>query len=278
MPRLRLLLPALVLAAAACGDGSGTAPDNSGVNITNDVVVAGSDLLRSDLALLGLNEGSASLAVAPAFSAAVAPLLSVSPQMSGSGCTYDAASGRYACPAAAEGQLSVTRSYRYQDATGAAQQAYSPATTAAINFTTSAVGQHNGEAVVGSVVRSRNVTVSGLAGSESERLWNGSGSDSLDVEVHGATVTRRYVMRSTVAMTSVVYGVPRSSNPDPRSGQVQYDVRVTQTADGAQPVSRTATRRVTVTFNGTVAVPLTVGLLGCTLYLDTRGVACGQLD
>jgi hypothetical protein len=273
MRRLRLLLPALLLTAAACGDG-GTAPDNSGVNITNDVIVAGSDLLRGDLALLALNEGSASLSVARIGT----PLYSVSPQTSASGCTYDVATGRHSCAASAEGQLSVTRSYRYQDAASAAQQAYSPATTAAINFATSAVGQHTGEAVVGSVARSRNVTVSGLAGTETERVWNGSGSDSLDVEVHGATITRRYVMRSTVAVTNVVYGVPRSSNPYPTSGQVQYDVRVTQTADGAQPVSRTATRRVTITFNGTVAVPLTVGMLGCTLYLDTRGVACGQPD
>lgn len=273
MPRLRLLLPALLLAAAGCGDDSSTAPDNSGVNITNDVVVASSDLLRGDLTLLGLNEGTASLSVAPA----AAALFPVSLQTSGSGCTYDAASGRYSCPAGAEGELTVTRSYRYQDATGAAQPAYNAATTAAINFATSAFGQHTGEAVVGSVVRARNVTVSGLAGSETERTWNGSGSDSLDVEVFGATITRRYILRSTVAMINVIYALPRSSNPYPSSGQVQYDVHVTQTADGAQPVSRTATRRVTITFNGTAAVPLTVGLLGCTLYLDTRGVACGQL-
>jgi len=253
MPRTLRLLPTLLLALAACSDS--TAPSGVGAELTTDVAVTSTDEARGDLALLALNEEVA---------------------QAGSGaCTYDEAAGRLSCASVVEGALSVTRSLRYLNESGEAQPSYNPATTASIEVATTATGSRTGQGSAATVVRHRRLTVSGLAGNESERVWNGTGADTLDVTVQGTRSTRRYTMRSAVTMANVVVHVPRSAQPYPGSGQLRYDVSVTQTADGTQPVTRVSTRRVTITFNGTAAVPMQVGTMGCTLYLDTRGVACG---
>jgi hypothetical protein len=239
MSRTVRLLPTLLLALAACGDS--TAPSKVGADLTTDVAVASTDAAKNEIALLALDEDAA--------------------QAAASGCTYDAATVRWSCASATE--------------TGAAQSSYSPTETGSINFVTTAAGSRSGQGSLATVARHRTVTVSGLAGTETERVWNGSGVDTLDVEVQGTQTTRRYTMRSAVTMSDVVFNVPRSAQPYPQSGQLRYDIIVTQTADGAQSVTRVTTRRVTITFNGTAAVPMQVGTLGCTLYLDTRGVACG---
>lgn len=253
MSRTVRLLPTLLLALAACGDS--TAPSKVGADLTTDVAVASTDAAKNEIALLALDEDAA--------------------QAAASGCTYDAATVRWSCASATEGTLSITRSFSFFSETGAAQSSYSPTETGSINFVTTAAGSRSGQGSLATVARHRTVTVSGLAGTETERVWNGSGVDTLDVEVQGTQTTRRYTMRSAVTMSDVVFNVPRSAQPYPQSGQLRYDIIVTQTADGVQSVTRVTTRRVTITFNGTAAVPMQVGTLGCTLYLDTRGFACG---
>lgn len=260
---------ALVAGLAACG-GDATAPKLavSDQQITADVATSAGDAIATDVSLM---TGSESTAGASASVSSSQP--GTFGTLSGSSCTYDAASGRFACPQVAAGGITLDRSYAFLDASGQPQSAYDAATTDSIDFQMSLAGSIDNNQLQAQFRRDRHFGVGGLEGTETTHRWSGVGTGSDDWTLTGANETRHYTAQGTETADQVTWQLPQSSNPYPVSGSITRDVHATLTATGAREMTKTIDRHVVVTFNGTHLVTLQVGTSTCTLDLDTHAVS-----
>lgn len=268
---LRIAVLSLVALAAACSsDGSTTGPSATDAAAINaDVAVQSGASIASDVAVWMGNEAAAS----SGFAASGAP--------AGGNC---ARSGNtMTCTGAHDGTLSVTRTVAFFDAAGAAQSQFDAATTARVDFGVQVSGSTSGAQFTSSVTRTRNESVTGLAGSETQRTWNGTGSSTMQSTFTAPSGTRTHQMTESDTTTNVVWVVAPTRGAYPASGTVVHHIAVSSTISGQRNGTFSATRRVVVTFNGTAQVPLEVSAVGprgatrelaCTLDLSTRGVSC----
>lgn len=152
--------------------------------------------------------------------------------------------------------LQRERTVTFYDADGQVMDGYDPLVTDRINLVIEVEGSLERPRWSGEVERHRDVTVSGLAGQETQRTWNGTGSDlhaRVRVSDEG-NVERRFASQTSIE--DVVVGVPRHENPWPLSGTITRHVEVTVVNGPNGDVTRE--RTVVVTFNGTRYVTLTV--------------------
>ncbi len=173
------------------------------------------------------------------------------------GCDWDAATSAFACgPFTDDHGITSTRTYAFFDASGTAQQAYDAAATASIRFTHAASGSNTDRGMTHTMQNSRTLTESGMAGAETARTWNGTGSATLHDEGtfrDGASGTVDVTMSETVS--DVVVPEPRTATSWPLSGSItRHVVRVST-------VSTIPNEDVTsvLTFNGTQFATLTIG-------------------
>ena len=236
---MRKLIPGVVLATAvvftAC-DGSGVDPQVADALLNEDVAFISADAVAEDLEVMG----------------------SVFP-------------GAQGAPAAA-GILDYSRSrtVQYYDVQGAEQESYDAETTAWIHTTLTVEGSYSREGFEWSLNRSRDMTVTGLAGEETERTWNGSGEEARSrARVTDGETVRTYELSGTLDVENVVRGVPRSEYPYPLSGTITREVTVDVT-NGPRG-DETITRTVVVTFDGTRYAQMTVNGELFEVDLDARG-------
>ena len=251
------LLTAALLALAACGGDAVSPSAISDTDVSMDVAAQTGDAIAADVSALGDAETVAGLAGAGA-----------------PGCAI--VNGRHRCASVTSSGVTTTRSYAYYDASGATMAAYDAALTASLDVQTDIVGSATGTTPNGTFAakfaRSRAETLSGLAGTETRRTWNGVATSHDTTVVTATNETRTYAGASADTTTNVVVALPRSSNPYPISGQRVRSVTATMSATGRREETRQVTRRAVVTFNGTATVPLTVNGVACTLHLDTHRV------
>lgn len=263
----RLVASASVLiVATACTDSTAANAGVSDDQATLDLAVTAGETIASDVGLLiagetdgmtfttGANRGDA--------------------HMHGTGgCTL--LDGRRVCSGGpADGTLTQTRSFAFYDANGALQAAFDPTTTASINVQMTLNGTITRPQMSSTITRARNMTLSGLAGAETQRTWNGTGTGTQNSTATGERGTRTYSGISDDTTTNVVFSLPRSEHPWPESGTIVHRMSATATFEGARSETRTFARRAMVTFNGTAIVSLQVGTRNCTLNLQTRAVTC----
>ena len=166
--------------------------------------------------------------------------------------------------------ISLSWSCVFKDASGNVQTRYDDATTESVEtqFSFSAsIERHNWSA---SVEREREIRVSGLTGNETSWTWNGSGSASSSRERHRGEATREYSTESSFSISDVVVPAVRSNSNWPTSGTVT--AQVTATIVGGPHDGERYSREVTVTFNGTNLVPITVNGVEYTFNLATRRI------
>ena len=214
----------VALAALAACDGDATAPGVDDALLNDDVALLAADAVQEDLAVMNT--------VFPLGGAGVPSASSV---------------------------LDYTRSrtVTYFDADGNEQSAYDALTTAAIHTVLEVSGDVTRDGFEAAVERKRDMWVTGLEGEESERTWNGTGSDEKSrARVLASGDTRTYDLAGTLTVTDVVRGVPRIDNPWPLSGTITRNL----TIEVVDPVhgDRTVEREVIITFNGTQVVTMTV--------------------
>jgi hypothetical protein len=260
----RLLFTALVAAAAACADSTAPARELTDAMLTRDAASDAADATAQDI---GQMVGAEVLAGLP---------MASSPAGAPAGCSWSAATGRFTCPAITNPDgLTLERSFAFY-AGGVAQQGYDATATDSINFQTAISGTLTRAGRTAWIDAARTMTVSGLAGAETQRSWSGTGTrtDSAHV-VTTDEVARRTRIQSVDQISSVVFALPRSANPYPTSGTITHDITMTSVADnGTGTRSRSATRHVVVTFNGTQFASVMVGSTACTLDLLTRAMSC----
>ena len=86
--------------------------------------------------------------------------------------------GTYVCTFEGRSGLESTVRITFLDAAGGIQDAYDEELTASVELSSSAEGSLEGGRFTGSISRSRDMTVSGLLGPETERIWNGTSEGS----------------------------------------------------------------------------------------------------
>lgn len=168
-----------------------------------------------------------------------------------------------ALPVAANGTAgtSVTEFFRsrvttFYDAEGNVQEGYDPLTTASINTVVEMSGQRSRDSFEWSLDRFRDITVSGLEGEETQRTWNGEGSeDRSRAQLQEGETVRSYTFSGTFLIEDVLRALPRDENPWPLSGTITRNLNIEFSGPNGE---RSVVREVIVTFNGTQFVTISV--------------------
>ncbi len=185
-------------------------------------------------------------------------------------CTFVAATGRFTCPDVVKNGLTLSRSAAFADASGAVMSRYNDTTTASANFQLGVTGVRTTGTGADTLSRQRTMTAAGLLGHETTRTWNGTGTRTDAGYSSDSARVRTYHAQDATTLANVVVKLPRSANPWPQSGTVTRQVSSAGSVM-ANGTTRTFTvsRTVTITFNGTRYVPMTIGNTAFTLDLFT---------
>jgi hypothetical protein len=267
----------LAAGAVACSSDLAGPPALDDTQINADVAATSGDAVASEIAGFSddITAAGSFTMVAPGFNVIVSAtgtngqpsFAAVSPT-----CSY--AAGRYTCSATTEQGLSVTRSFAFYDASGQSLQTYDSTKVESVNFQAQIDGSFQREIFwTAGVHRTRNNTVSGLISLKPQRKWNGTGQGSDTVSHVGLDGIRTLAGNAVDTVTDVVMPGKNAGNNIPLSGTVVVVADYKATLEGATgTASKPVTRRVVVTFNGTVTPTLQVGTMTCTLHLDTHSV------
>ena len=256
-----LALAGLVLAATACSDATSNSL-TSDSELTADLFATAGDAMAADVQELLQNE----IFVGAALPNSSSPVPLFTPP-----------------------SWNVVRTRTCYDAQQQQQAQCDAATTASIVLTVAIDGsverQHSGprgsETIVIAVHRDRQLTISGLAGTETFRVHDGFGS-STDTSTFSGThdgVSHLRVIReaSNDTAEAVRFNLPHSTNPWPVSGRIiRNSAGTIDVTVGDRHGTRSFTRRVVVTFpaDNQGNVPITINDRTCTLNLVNRTVTC----
>lgn len=208
------------LTLAGCGDSTG--PNELPTGFTEDVATMVAEATLDDVAAMRIT-GSP-------FGAPGA----------GPGGTGDMAPGD---------QLVREWSRSYFDTSGQEMDGFDPVLTESIVTHASVVGELDRPRWSASLDRERETTVSGLAGDETERTWDGTAEDRVErTRFTDARGERSYTWTSVRAIDEVVVGLPRSDFPWPLSGTITHELTITIVNGPNGDVMRQ--RTVVVTFDG----------------------------
>jgi hypothetical protein len=240
-----LALPAIALALSACDDGTGV--ENLDDAMTIDAALLAADATLEDVAIFhGAFE----------FGALHIPGVDELPLD-----RHPAAPGGHH---GFEGEFSGTRAVSFFDESGAEQEAYDALTTASVRIIYDVEGSIVRDRFSAEIVRDRDMTASGLAGEETHRTWNGSGSSSMarsGVLEDGSE--RSHTAEGTFAFEGVVVPIPGSEPRWPVSGTITREMTMTRTGpDGTE----TRQVEIVITFDGTSVATAVVN--GETMEID----------
>ena len=219
-------------------------------------------LLNADVATITADAASEDVEMMrePVLFTFLAPTLAIgNGDLNPTNCPLNPATQRLVCPAITRnGTLTVSRSYAFFDAANASQQAYDALLTARANIVTDIEGSASGEHWSATVDRHRDLNVTGLAGTETQRTWNGTGTSSATRSRHNDEgAERSYDIDCALTIAGVVVPVPNGTPRFPLSGTITRQCRVT--FNGGPRDGQTVERTAVMTFNGTSTATLTVG-------------------
>lgn len=273
-PLRAVALPTLALALAACAGDTPTAPSTFPIGdatLARSMADDAGSAVASQLAMYG-DDGSSGRAGYQA-----APPRAAAPLATNVTCAGPDASGWYSCDGTnttSPNDLAFTRTFRYF-ADGAVVPAFG-ASVDSVQHTwlltgtvtpaaTRTIWVHRAD--TGSVQLQRSD-----AGAVTLRVWNAVGARRDSALATDGAQSRRW---RTVASDSVRALAHAPGAAYPQGGTIVHDMATTFEAvrDG-RTLTRTITRRVVATFDGTNVARLQVGDLACTLDLDTRQVSC----
>jgi hypothetical protein len=171
---------------------------------------------------------------------------------------------------------SGSRTVQFFDAAGVEQSSYDELTTESIYLTMEMDREIVRDGWSASVSRTREMTVSGLEGEETTRTVNGSGTEEITRSRHSdGRGFRTREITGTRTFTDVVHAVPFADNPWPLSGTITRNMTVTVTTEQG---TRTHTREVVITFNGTQYPEMTVNGEPFEVNLGAQDHECPYLE
>lgn len=263
---------------AACSSDRAYAPPGTvltDVQVSRDVAADAGTAMAGELQDQDEYLSAAGVATPPPASASAAP---PAPQAASEPtCTLDPVHVRWNCaPFVNAHGFTVTRSFAYFDAQGAPMAKYDTARTARIDYRMDAYGPvGDGARVFGVTHRTSAQTASGLAGAETTRVWDGAGVSADTVTFRDSTNTRHYAGVRVDTLRALTWAQPRHRGAFPLSGQTVQVANFTVRTTGSNTETRSVTRRVVTTYNGTATATIDAGSVTCLLHLDTHTVdAC----
>jgi len=212
---------AVALAFGACDDATG--PETLDDAVVLDMAVLAADATLEDVAMWG--------------------------QPLGFGGLPAAVPGRPGGHGDFSGEFSGTRAVTFFDEDGNEQDAFNRLTTESVHLIREIAGHITRDNFSADIARARDMTVSGLAGEETHRTWNGSGTEEVSrTGVLEDGTERSHSMSGAFEYDDVVVPVPGSDPRYPVSGTITRSMTATLTRP-----DRTVTRSVeiVITFDGT---------------------------
>lgn len=266
MTTFRRILPIGLLAVlpmTACDDSSGpdSLVDESQLNY--DVAVVAADAVIQNLDFMNAATGTGVVGL-------IFPAPTDGPHFN---CLQSDAIG--GCRRAFFDGFTFSREITLFDADGVEQDAFDRLLTDSMHIIVDVSGERDRPNWSGSVVRHRDMWVTGLVGEETERTWNGIGESSVLRSRHVDTLpTRTYDMTGSSTIVDVVVPHPRTADSWPLSGTITRQVHVIVLVDGE--VFREVDRTVVVVFDGTQYAVMTVNGETFTIDLAERRLRRGQ--
>lgn len=265
---MKRLAPLSALAAlvimAGCRDTAAPAPDSEAM-LAEDIALSSAASVSGDI--VGMPGGEVALIGLPG------RIGGPPGAFDRPGCEYSAETGWHECAPAWPGQMGVRYAFAFFTADGTPQEAYDALTTASVSSRMSREGTWTMPRMVTTIQHQRETTLSGLEGTETRHVWNGTGSRDESSESAGDAPRRAHTLVSRDTITNVVRLLPAAQHRWPASGTIVHNVAMTQTVEDGRTVTRSHSRRVVVTFNGTSRVPMQVGERTFILDLETGRVA-----
>lgn len=245
-------LPPLLL-LGACGTELG-APNAEDQQIDLDVAYYAADATNDDIILMTTE---ADQTMQPGFH-------------NQNGCTRQGLF-RVRCPQRHFGDnIDITREVTFFDELENEMEYFHRDSTESVHIVATFEGSRSRENVNITVNRQRDMTLSGLLGTETERTWNGTGSASVNRTRHtDGNGDRAYDMSSSSITENVVIAVPRQGTW-PLSGTITREVTV-EVVMGLED-TRTRTRTVVIEFDGTQFATITINGRTFTFDLETKTV------
>lgn len=184
------------------------------------------------------------------------------------GCPFDSGSQSFVCAPVVASGLTMKNSYALLTAAGTPQSAFDQATTDAVRVTSSVVGTLTDASGAMSVDDQRTTTLSGLL--SGHHVIDGAGTTRVTGTVSGLNLDE------TITTTIVGLLPPlKGGNGYPRGGTI-----TTTIADATRAVLSSSSVTMTMTFNGTSRVAVTISTAGmtqhCTMDLasSSAGMSC----
>jgi hypothetical protein len=237
------MVAGMFMVAAACSSSdpisSTTASD---ATVTADVATAAADGFAEDVDVMTGMDGNIGNGADMMGPGSWRPGLT--------GCSF--AGGMFTCPDTLRNGLNVTRTLAFTDSAGAAQSAYDALLTASINVIADISGSRTHGPWTADVTRHRNITFTGLLGTETTRTVNGTGNETVaNSRVTKNDSTRSYSIVGSSTITNVVMPVRTTDggNGWPTSGTITRTMTVTFTS--GPKTGQTVTKTMTITFDGT---------------------------
>lgn len=169
-----------------------------------------------------------------------------------------------------QGSKTFSKTVTFYDAAGNVQTNCDPETTASMHIVSHLTREVTHTFWSAEIERQRDMTVTGLEGTETERTWTGTSSGTVKRSAHPEGLAlRTYDMTSSAVITNVVRGVPRADHPYPLSGTITRTINAIITVDGVEEVRNIV---VTITFNGTQFVKMIVDGVEYDVDLAERNV------
>ena len=247
-----------VLALSACGKDDPVRPDADGerLDAASLAAVTALPLGPGSAAEAGPGTGSAVVAVTP-LGGLPAPV-----------CTYQANTGRYDCEPVTNAGVTITRSFAFYDASGQPQRRFDPIATASINTRVTIVGTHTSPmGTTFKVDRKADMTVSGLAGTETSQTLNGvesgtheaSGSSFLGGSYSSKTIANDTTLNVVIPIQPRPAAGQRPPYVFPTSGKRISNMRTTSLDSSNPPPGGAPVElqmRHVVTYSGTSVITI----------------------
>jgi len=166
-----------------------------------------------------------------------------------------------------DGEFSGTRSITFFDAEGLEMDRYHALETESMNIVLDIEGSVERDTWSATIVRTRDMTVSGLSGEEVTRTWNGSGTEMVTRSRNSEDAERSRTIDGTFEHEDVVVPIPGSDSRRPISGTIRRSMTVSTTIG-----DETTTRQVdiVITFDGDDTAIVTVNGVEMEIDLTAR--------
>lgn len=237
-----------LLILGACDDGGATGPESAvSTDLEAGLVVVAAEDVAGDLAMMR-EPGVPGLAFP-------GPLRF--PPVDGSRPECPRVGDGFRCPPEGHDGLTFEHEVGFLDQAGNVQEAYDEETTEAVRFVAHVWGEIEGPMGEASVDRRHELAASGLFGDNATVVWNGTGSSETSRErVFPDGSLGSYESHGSSSVDQVVVPYPTTDESWPLSGTITREISLTTT--GLPGGDRSVERTVSVTFNGTRLVTMTV--------------------